>query len=47
MKLAPGDFFQRVDTKEIEMGWIGTMGQLEHYLTVVKADRNDEGRFLI
>jgi len=29
------------------MGWIGTQGQLEHYLAVVGADRDEEGRFLI
>jgi len=29
------------------MGWIGTTGQLLHYLGVVGADRDDEGRFLV
>jgi hypothetical protein len=28
-------------------GWIGTMGQVLHYLAVVKADRDKEGQFVI
>lgn len=29
------------------MGWFGTKGQLLHYLRVVGADQDEDGRFLI
>ena len=29
------------------MGWIGTMGQVKHYLAVVGAERDEHGAYLI
>ncbi len=29
------------------MGWIGTMGQVLHYLATVRADRDENGSFLV
>lgn len=31
----------------ISAGWIGQQGQVTHYLSVIGADRDEQGRFII